>query len=264
MELGKKIKAARLEKGLSQRQLCGDTITRNMLSQIENGSARPSMKTLHFLALRLEKPVSYFLEEAAVSLPNLNCMLLARDAFSRGDASATRAALQDFREPDGVFQPERTLLWYLSGLEIARQAIREHRLPYAAAVLRELEAADCPYITPELQRRRLILLGQTGTAVKLPNDDDALLLRAEAALSANDPEKCLTFLAAAELQTAPRWHLLHGHADFHLAQYARAAEHYRRAETAFPKEALPQLEICYRELGDYKLAYEYACRQKNT
>lgn len=264
MELGARIKAARLEKGLSQRQLCGDTITRNMLSQIENGSARPSMATLQFLARQLEKPMSYFLEEEAVSLPNRTCILRARQAFCRGDAAAARAALQDFREPDELLEPERGLLWYLTGLALAEQAITDSRLPYAATLLRELETINCPYITPELQRRRLILLGQTGTAVILPDDDDALLLRAENALSADDPGRCLVLLDAMEHRQTPRWHLLHGHADFQQTQYARAAEHYRLAETAFPKEVLPRLEVCYRELGDYKLAYEYACRQKNT
>ena len=39
MDIGSRIKQARLEAGLSQRQLCGDTITRNMLSLIENGTA---------------------------------------------------------------------------------------------------------------------------------------------------------------------------------------------------------------------------------
>ena len=63
MELGEKIRLARLEAGLSQRQLCGDTITRNMLSQIEHGTAKPSMKTLCYLAEQLGKPVSFFLEE---------------------------------------------------------------------------------------------------------------------------------------------------------------------------------------------------------
>ncbi|WP_353959843.1 helix-turn-helix domain-containing protein, partial [Klebsiella pneumoniae] len=59
MALGELLKQARLEKGLSQRQLCGEEITRNMLSQIENGSAKPSMATLSYLAGRLGKPVSY-------------------------------------------------------------------------------------------------------------------------------------------------------------------------------------------------------------
>ena len=39
--LGQRIRQARQEAGLSQRQLCGETITRNMLSQIESGKARP-------------------------------------------------------------------------------------------------------------------------------------------------------------------------------------------------------------------------------
>ena len=43
MELGEKILQARLEAGLSQRQLCGEEITRNMLSLIEHGNAKPSM-----------------------------------------------------------------------------------------------------------------------------------------------------------------------------------------------------------------------------
>ena len=34
MELGEKLLQARQEAGLSQRQLCGDVITRNMLSLI--------------------------------------------------------------------------------------------------------------------------------------------------------------------------------------------------------------------------------------
>ena len=53
MELGQRLRQARQAAGLSQRQLCGDTITRNMLSQIENGTARPSMQTLEILAERL-------------------------------------------------------------------------------------------------------------------------------------------------------------------------------------------------------------------
>lgn len=63
MTLGEKLRQARLEAGLSQRQLCGDQITRNMLSQIENGSANPSMATLQYLAQKLNKPVGFFLED---------------------------------------------------------------------------------------------------------------------------------------------------------------------------------------------------------
>ena len=56
MNLGEKLRLARVEAGLSQRELCGDRITRNMLSQIENGLASPSVATLQYLA---QGPVSY-------------------------------------------------------------------------------------------------------------------------------------------------------------------------------------------------------------
>lgn len=45
-ELGRRLKAARLSKKMTQSDVVGTFITRNMLSQIESGSATPSMKTL--------------------------------------------------------------------------------------------------------------------------------------------------------------------------------------------------------------------------
>ena len=32
--------------------------------------------------------------------------------------------------------------------------------------------------------------------------------------------------------------------------------------TSYPRETAHRLEQCYRELGDFKRAYEYACRQR--
>lgn len=45
-ELGKRIKEARLAKKMTQSELVGTFITRNMLSRIESGNACPSVKTL--------------------------------------------------------------------------------------------------------------------------------------------------------------------------------------------------------------------------
>lgn len=56
-ELGKRIKEARLAKKMTQSEVVGDFITRNMLSQIESGVACPSIKTLQYLAKVLELPV---------------------------------------------------------------------------------------------------------------------------------------------------------------------------------------------------------------
>jgi len=61
-KLGDKIKLLRKELNMTQSELAGNEMTKSMLSQIENNSAMPSMKNLQYLAARLGKPVSYFLE----------------------------------------------------------------------------------------------------------------------------------------------------------------------------------------------------------
>jgi len=63
MTLGERIKEARLRRKLTQQELAGDLITRNMLSQIENNIAMPSMRTLAHLAKSLEVSMSVLLSE---------------------------------------------------------------------------------------------------------------------------------------------------------------------------------------------------------
>jgi transcriptional regulator with XRE-family HTH domain len=53
MTIGEKIKKLRTDKFMSQSELAGGEITRNMLSQIEHGSATPSLSTVNYLASRL-------------------------------------------------------------------------------------------------------------------------------------------------------------------------------------------------------------------
>lgn len=53
MKLGEKIRTARLNAGMTQAELAGDFITRNMLSQIENGLAMPSLQTALYISDKL-------------------------------------------------------------------------------------------------------------------------------------------------------------------------------------------------------------------
>lgn len=62
-ELGKRIKEARLAKKLTQTDVAGDFITRNMLSQIESGTANPSLKTLEYLTSVLDIPIQSLLPD---------------------------------------------------------------------------------------------------------------------------------------------------------------------------------------------------------
>ena len=63
MNIGEKIKDLRQSKMMTQQQLAGDMITRNMLSRIENGAALPSVPTVVYLADRLNIPAGYLLAD---------------------------------------------------------------------------------------------------------------------------------------------------------------------------------------------------------
>ena len=112
-----------------------------------------------------------------------------------------------------------------------------------------------------------MLLGRLpGHAVsgQLPSLDDELLLRAEEALAAQEPELAARLLEAAQDRTAPRWLLLRGDTWLAMGDHREAARCFHGAEDAFPSETAARLEGCYRELEDYKRAYEYACKQKKA
>ena len=63
MSIGKKIKTLRSAKMMTQSELAGGEITRNMLSRIENEAAQPSLDTIRYLAARLNVSPSFLLAE---------------------------------------------------------------------------------------------------------------------------------------------------------------------------------------------------------
>ena len=225
MELGEKILRSRQEAGLSQRQLCGDTITRNMLSQIEHGTAKPSMTTLQILAARLGKPVSYFLDE---------------------ETAAQSAVAQTWMQ-----------------LQQAETAIAQEKYLYAEELLNKIETD-----IPALRRQKCLLLSRLPGANpeeicrELPGLEEELLLRAKGALAAGNCERALCLLEAVEAQEDPEVLLLRGEILLRRGQYTHAAECFHGAEEKYPAQAIPKLELCYRELGDFQKAYIYACKQK--
>ena len=263
MDIGERLKSARLEAGLSQRQLCGDVITRNMLSLIENGSARPSMDTLTYLAGRLGKPVGYFLEEDAVLSPNQPVMAAARQAFAEGAWEQALAALKDYRSGD-MFDWEADLLLAMSAMALAEEAMEQGKLPYGAALLEDARCAGerTPYFgaaqEKQLQLLQARLRPEAGAKLCI---DEELLLKAQALL-AREPGRAAALLETMDDQSGPRWQLLRGKAALALGEYGAAAKWLSQAEEEFPQEAVPLLEVCWRELGDFKRAYEYACRQR--
>ena len=263
MELGSRLKQARLDAGMSQRQLCGDVITRNMLSQIENGSAKPSMDTLRYLAERLGKPMGYFLEEQAITSPNQTVMTNARQHFPE-DPEQALEVLKQYREDDPLFDGEYHLLCALSAMELARQVLAQGRNAYAVTLLEQAAAhgALTPYYTEATERERVLLcfaarpeLAQQLAAL-LPDPMPEILLRARAQ---TDPVKQSRILDAAPTQNG-QWHLLRAQVYMTQGNYAKAVPHLEAAPKS--KAVYAQLELCCKELEDYKSAYYYALKAR--
>lgn len=63
MQIGEKIKRLRTAKLMTQSELVGGEITRNMLSRIENGAAQPSMATVRYIAERLNVSAGFLLAD---------------------------------------------------------------------------------------------------------------------------------------------------------------------------------------------------------
>ncbi len=82
IELGKRIKEARIAKKMTQSELVGNFITRNMLSQIENGNAAPSIKTLSYLSAVLEVPLNELMP--SLTEGSLSQLSAAKEALLQG------------------------------------------------------------------------------------------------------------------------------------------------------------------------------------
>ena len=222
------------------------------------------MKTLQYLAGRLGKSVSYFLEETAVLSPNQELMITVRQLYDSGNFREAAKSLEQYHGPDPVYDREKELLWVLLRLELAKEAIGQERFMYAAELLNQTPV-ETAYLSEELQRRKLLLLGKIpgqNPVSRLPSMDDELLLRAEHALNEGNLIRATHLLEAMDQQNTPQWHLLRGRVFLKQNRWKPASEHLHTAEAAFPGEVIPLLETCYRESGNFRKAYEYACKQR--
>lgn len=263
MQLGQKLKEARLEKGLSQRQLCQNIITRNMLSLIENGSAKPSRSTLQALCARLELPLSHFIADA----PSENLQILSR-ATSEAPRDALKI-LESYVSPDALLDGWYHYLCLQKRLCLAKEALQDHRSSYAATLLKECDF-HLDYNPPlrglfieeyALLCHEAELLSANQAAALLPSHRESLFLQAKAAFQRGDYPLCLTLLDSA----SPLPHhakLLQCDALLALKEYSRACPLLLDLEHTQDLSVYSRLESCYREQGDFEKAYYYACKQR--
>ena len=103
-ELGRRIREARLAKKMTQTEAAGDFITRNMLSQIESGSANPSLKTLEYPVVVLEIPVSSLIPDENEEEPRAeissNILVEGKSLYNKGEYGKAAERVKPLLETD--------------------------------------------------------------------------------------------------------------------------------------------------------------------
>ncbi len=103
-DVGQRIRALRLERGLSLAQLGGDDLSRSFLSLVELGRSRISLRALAIVAQRLDQPISYFLDGTADSTEARAELLLDQAEASLREHEPGRAEqlLRDIEVPNAL------------------------------------------------------------------------------------------------------------------------------------------------------------------
>ncbi len=124
-KVGERIKLVRKRRRMTQSELAGNEITRNMLSRIENGCALPSLGTLVHLASRLGVPASALLDDAFLD-DHLRSETI-RKAHEYMKTGEYGAALDTVKNSDIVPDDEIFLIIIECELALAKEHIREHK-----------------------------------------------------------------------------------------------------------------------------------------
>lgn len=130
-ELGRRLKEARIAKKMTQSEVVGDFITRNMLSQIESGVATPSIKTLEYLAGVLEISMASLMPgdySAETNASEADRIIRAKKAIEQ---EAFEEALDILGEEYIVFSDEVYALRSIAYLSLANSASENGELQKA-------------------------------------------------------------------------------------------------------------------------------------
>ena len=154
MNVGEKVRSLRLAKLMTQSELAGSRITRNMLSCIENGSAQPSLPTIIYLAGRLGVPVGFLLaeKEEEIIYRKMNGLSNIKRAYRGKDYAGCRMlCLSLGADPDD----EISLLLAECDAEIAEEAFHSGRLRFACHFFDEAlqYASETVYPLPHVEAR---------------------------------------------------------------------------------------------------------------
>ena len=280
MNIGEKIRSLRLAKLMTQSELAGNHMTRNMLSCIESGAAQPSLSTLTYIAERLNVPAGFFLAEEGdeIVYQKMNSLANIKRAYKARDFFGCRSlCLSSCPEPDD----EIRFLLAECDMEIAKDSFWQGKLRLACRFFDEalLYSNETLYRMPHIKAEsevyfRYMRKISATLYSDVMNDSERLsvLCRTPFSVYADALEALEQGNRAPADRYGEDFSEERGFFAVHLqvrllmdrAEYQRSKEellNLLQSDTPINEvnlyAILCDLEICCRETDDYKGAYRY-------
>ena len=271
MSLGEKIKEARIAQGMTQAQLADGKITRNMLSQIETGKARPSLETIYHISERLGVDVAYFLgnnsRERYVKFENIEEMKrLYKD-------KKYESCIYYFEKNIGFIDDETALILTESYFHIGETNINNGYPSRAKeAFARSLEYAEKTAYSTDSVRAKIALLQPIATNIQSPR----LQLDTEKYIELRERVDYSELFHYLSDDYKYRYtneifiHIAAAREAMKAQNFSEAIKHLSELDDNKTKYKIPayvlfrlyvDLEGCYKELKNFELAYKYSSKR---
>ena len=272
MELGEKIKTLRKARGMTQAQLAGERITRNMLCEIEKGKASPSLDTLAAIAEGLSVPAAFLLDESEdiFGYAKRDAMAEIRKSFLSGEYGACFRLCETLPgEPDD----EIAFLLSHCALGEGRRAFYRGNMETALVYFNEAldYAKKTAYPTEDIEASATLYSALAGNVASPRRDFNEEFYQT----SANNATELELFSYVTDKADYPYSNpLLAEH------QAARTLMKTKRYRDALPRllalenhkgedgasayflfRLYSDMEICYREEQDFERAYKYSTKR---
>jgi transcriptional regulator with XRE-family HTH domain len=273
MTIGEKVRARRKELGLTQKEVAGDAVTRNMICGIEKGTVSPSIATLYALAEALSVPVDYLVSEE-----NDLSVFLAREALPRLRRAYRSRRYSDCvticrRLPEEAIGDEVALILASAQLGLAERALREGNLSLIPHMVSEVEYAAARTVLPT---EHLLARAELCRAIAVnPRTPKWEIGTDRYCRLANEAVGLERFRYLSENAEFPYYDInLREHDEAHAlitaGQYDRALTiltgiEERKGSGQIGSYLLfriyTDMETCYREIGNYEMAYRYSTKR---
>ncbi len=280
MNIGQKIRELRVAKLMTQAELAGNHITRNMLSCIENGSAQPSLSTILYIAARLNVPAGFLLAEEGdeIVYRKMSGFENIKSAYVAKDLRGCRSlCLSTCPEPDdeiclllaecnaGIAEEEfwdgrlhSACRFFDEALEYAEQSMYQtaHVEAKARVFFRYMRRLSATLYSDVLDEEKEALLSDTSPFAKyvtvMEAMDDGEIALAERFLESAEENSFFTDHVRIRLMMESG---AFDDAKALLLQLLNAVEPLNKISLY---TVLCELEVCCRETEDFKGAYNHA------